>query len=1239
MKQFYDLIINGMTDSKIEKELAIQLVTMFKRDIAVSLDDIAIIGMSAKLPGSSDINEFWANVLNGVDSVGDLPESRQKILYDYFSYHAGEYAKNVKFLRGAYLEDIEKFDYKLFRISPKEASLMDPAHRLFLETVWETIEDAGYGGKKLLGSKTGIYVGYNFNSVYKNMISEVDPYSVPVSVMGNKAPIMPSRLSQILDLKGPTMMLDTTCSSSNVSVHLACQGIKKGDCEMAIAAGVRLNLLPLYDDNSELGVVAWDGRTRAFDDNASGMGWGEGLVSVLLKPLSKAKKDRDNIYAVIKGSAVNHDGTSVSITAPNRASQTSLVVKAWQDSGVSPKTISYIEAFGTGTKLGDAIEIEALNDAFKKYTDEKQFCAVSSVKTNIGHLNECSGLAGLVKAVLSLKDRKIPPTANFTRPNRDIDFSDSALYVNTTARDWVSEGHARRCGVSTFGLSGTNSHIVLEEYTSPSEDVQAPNDLPEGDRTEEIGLQLLAVSTKSMTSLRALLDKYCYFIGNMSKRDIRDICYTANTGRGHYEFRIAIITNGIDDLMQKLYKLGKMDFSRVDEPWFFFCEHRIARENSEDEKSIQITEGKRFELNKKVKSKIDEFASTGKCDGKTLSEIGNLYVRGADVDWDVMYRGENLRRVSLPVYQFDRHHCWLEVTADAKELNHSDVYKRFLMMYTGSGKKDSDYEVSLKGRDSGNYSPNERLTARVWGETLGFKEISVQDNFIDLGGDSLTGISIANKISEKTGRFINPVTLLKYQTVAEFGEYLDEMLTEGKTELENVYPKIEQVEEREYYPASYSQKRMFIMNKLDASGIGYNIYRVVKIENSIDPQRLEEVIKVLIDRHEAFRTSVEFLNGEIIQRVRKKVDFKVSIMETDENSLNGIINNFKQPFDLSNPPLLRVGLVKLEDRKYVLLMDMHHVITDAVSAEIFWREFSLLYQGAKLSELRLQYKDFSVWQNKMMQSEIAKKQEKYWVEAFSGKLPQLNIPTDYPRPEVLRFEGNTVTLYVDDTFSDKIKKIMVETRASLYMVLLAAYNVLLSKYTAQEDIIVGTPVIGRLSPEWENVIGMFINTLPIRNYPSGSKTFRDFLAEVKDNVLRAFENQDYQIDELADKLNTSKSLNRHFLFDTIFSVRSIGENKDVKEGSNSDLSEEVYNISDYDLTLEAVTHEGGIKFHLEYCTALFKKKTAERILQDYLSVLDVIENNLDLEIENIELKSGRTVTPVYREHEDVTFNL
>lgn len=283
-----------------------------------------------------------------------------------------------------------------------------------------------------------------------------------MSVQGNLSPIIASRISYLLDLRGPSMVVNTLCSSSLVALHLGCQSLKKnGECSMALIGGVQINLIPIRQ--VEVGIESSSKRTRTFDHQSDGTGAGEGVIAFLLKPLEKAMKDEDNIYAVIKGSAYNQDGASAGLTAPNPAAQEDVIIKAWQEAGLDPETISYIEAHGTGTRLGDPIEIDGIKRAFRRYTDKRQFCAIGSVKSNIGHLDASAGLAGLLKAVLALQKGKIPPTINFERPNKMIAFHKSPVYVNTKLREWETDGFPRRCGVSSFGFSGTNCHVILEE--------------------------------------------------------------------------------------------------------------------------------------------------------------------------------------------------------------------------------------------------------------------------------------------------------------------------------------------------------------------------------------------------------------------------------------------------------------------------------------------------------------------------------------------------------------------------------------------------------------------------------------------------------------------------------------------------------------------------------------------------------------------------------------------------------
>lgn len=614
----------------------------------ISNKDIAIIGMAARIKDVDNLEGFWKYLAGGVDCIGDIPESRRKDL-EAFLTASGNDMSRVKYPPLAYLEEIDKFDYTFFKLSPKEASLMDPNQRLFLQTAWCAIEDAGYGGKKLIGTRTGVFVGYTGQSRgYNELVSLLAPAEEMQALPGNLDPIISSRISYVMDFKGPAVMVSTACSSSLVALHLACRSIRIGECEQAIAGAVKINLLPL-DIGVKLEIVSSDWRARAFDDSADGTGGGEGVIAVLLKPLNRAISDGDTITAVIKGSAINQDGSSIGITAPNPQAQTDVIVKAWQDAGIDPRTISFIEAHGTGTKLGDPIEIEGISQAFSKYTDKKQFCALGSVKTNIGHLDNAAGLAGLLKAVLALKYKQLPPLVHFKKPNRHIDFDNSPVYINKKLVEWKTDGCPRRCGISSFGLSGTNCHVVLEE--APSIETR-PADAGEGNQPH-----LFTLSAGSLPALKESIEKYRIFFQKNNETQLRDICYTANTGRGHYNYRLALLVKNKEDLKYKLERLVGSHFPGEKRSDVFYDWFRVVPVNKKEKEKNDITE-------EEIKQKSETLK---KKDVSELHEIARLYAAGAEVDWERIYRNGKYYRVNLPNYPFERKRCWLEAKEAVKE--------------------------------------------------------------------------------------------------------------------------------------------------------------------------------------------------------------------------------------------------------------------------------------------------------------------------------------------------------------------------------------------------------------------------------------------------------------------------------------------------------------------------------------------------------------------------------------------
>lgn len=1176
------------------------------------IKDIAIIGMAVKLPMSENIDDFWNGIRSGIDCVKEFPSSRRKDIDDYLKYVNGDDI-DIQYDENAYLDEIDKFDYSFFGLSPREASLMDPNQRLFLEVAWKTIEDSGYGGKKLVGSRTGVYVGFSSNSAseYKQLINQVDRSSLSISTAGNLASIIASRISYLLDLRGPSMLIDTACSSSLVAVHQACKAIRNGECDQALVGGVKINYVPITSDrNDNIGVESSFKRARTFDDDSDGTCGGEGVVAIFLKPLNEAKKDRDHIYAVIKGSAVNQDGNSIGITAPNALAQEDVISRAWEDADIDPSTISYIEAHGTGTKLGDPIEIEGITRAFNRYTKSKQFCAIGSVKTNIGHLDSAAGLAGLIKVVCALKYKELPPILHFNRPNRNIEFENSPVYINHILSRWQRREFPRRAGVSSFGMSGTNCHVVLEEFK-----IQEHEEIEYEDMSN-----VLTISAKSRESLDELVMEYIRFLAKVDDHQLRDMCYTANTGRGHYNLRLALIIKDKKDLKHKLEEIknDKANLNEID--GVFYNEIRYIGRKSNGRNKVSSNY-----YDKDIDLKIREFLLSASKNKAALKDICKAYVEGLEIEWDKLYKGEDRTRVNIPTYPFKKIRCWLDIPKGESIVSRKLGTKAgkssesMTNLFDNSNKsfETNDNEISLIGGD-GIYSEVENQVANVWGEILGFKEIGIYDNFYDIGGDSILGFKIINKLSKKLNIKLDIPVLLGSETLKDFSEKITEKLG-SRDELGGSYPPLKKVKKSEYYVASSAQKRMYILNHYDGVGTSYNISSALLIEGELDLKRLESVFQVIVKRHESLRTSFQFVDNQLKQMIDEEIEFKLDYEISESYDIENIMNNFVKPFDLGKAPLLRMKLVKIKEQKHVLLLDIHHIIADGISIGLMVKEFKNLYKGEELPAPRFQYKDFAAWQNELFNKKLMKKQEAYWLNMFEGKIPILNMPMDFKRPLVRSYEGDNIVFETSKKLTESINRLANERGTTMFMWLFAAYNVLLFKYTGQKDIIVGTPVSGRSHIDTEEIVGMFVNTVAMRNYPRGEKTFGEFLHEVKINALKAYENQDYQFEKLIEILNIEKDSSRNPLFDTMMVYQNIGESSLEIEGISLEHIELNDKVSQFDMTLRVIERDGKLTFNLGYGTKLFKKGTMERFAKHYLNLLHEITENPEANLFDIEI--------------------
>ncbi|HCQ89689.1 MAG TPA: non-ribosomal peptide synthetase, partial [Clostridium sp.] len=485
---------------------------------------------------------------------------------------------------------------------------------------------------------------------------------------------------------------------------------------------------------------------------------------------------------------------------------------------------------------------------------------------------------------------------------------------------------------------------------------------------------------------------------------------------------------------------------------------------------------------------------------------------------------------------------------------------------------------------------------------------------------------LMSKIHKALNKEVPLKELFKAPTIKELSKHI------RNTE-DNLYSKIEKVEEKEYYEASSAQKRMYMLQQFSNDSIAYNMPVVFELEGKVNKRKIEETFRKLIERHEALRTYFETFNGEIIQKLQSNHEFKLLYRNEAEN-IEHAINNFIRPFDLEKAPLFRVELIENKEKTY-LLIDMHHIISDGVSMTILVKEFTELYSGKSLEPLRLQYKDFAAWQNTFLKSEEVKNQEEYWVNNFSDEIPVLNIPTDYERSSMQSFEGDSVTFEVDKDTTLKLRKLVKETGTTMHMTLLSALNILLSKYSGKEDIVIGVPVAGRPHADLQNIIGMFVNTLALRNKPEGDKKYVDFLKEVKENSLKAYENQSYQFEALVEKLNVRRDTSRNPLFDVVFNMIDTVIDSDIKL---DDTILKQYNngnkISKFDITLNALESDTKLTLSIEYCSKLFKKETIERLSNHFVGILDRIVNNREIKLYEVDLLSEAEKNQILYEFND-----
>ncbi|HEX3046006.1 MAG TPA: beta-ketoacyl synthase N-terminal-like domain-containing protein, partial [Bacillota bacterium] len=838
--------------------------------------ETAIIGIACRFPKAANPDEFWNNIINKINCIDNFPPERSKDCLNLADSSlmawmiggnpqkhesgAGAPGGDNIYVKKGYLPEIDKFDAPFFRISPKEAMNMDPPQRIFLETAYEAMEDAGYGGQNLYGARVGVYAGtdHTHPTMYRDVTKPDE-----MQLAGSWTGVLASRISYIFNFRGPSMVIDTACSSGLVALHEACRALNNKECDTAIAGGVQIQIFTdiKSERSMELDLMeARDEQVRTFDKSASGTVLGEGAAALILKPLEKAIADHDHIYAVIKGSAVNNDGASGGITAPNAEAQKDVIIRAWKEAKINPETISYIETHGTGTSLGDPIEIKGITSAFAEFTTKKQFCGVGSVKTNLGHLVAASGIASVIKVILALQKNELPPSLNFNSPNPFINFVNSPVYVNNRPRKWNAiDGSPRRAGVSSFGLSGTNCHVILEEAprnaSSPFHETASSKSIPPQAQPE-----ILTIAARNKTVLQESLKRFHRYLAQNPAADLGDICYTANTGRGHYNFRIALLVADLEDLKQKIAILNDTDPDKSSEPGIYFGSYKIvqahgARENGPAEN--ELTENERRQLNSKAALTLKEFlAAGGQTDRsrESAAELCQAYIKGADIAWNQLYQDRGFTRTSLPPYPLERIRYWAEPNSFEVDEMEFSAHPLFHKLFPSSPA--SYYGFTWLPAELATNASTPRVQSAAGGDAgskagniLVFKDArGIADPIIQ--GLKATGRDL---IEVETGSGYAQITENKYRITGEAGDYqklvaalcdqkivqiLHLMSIAKETKPEETLTELEAIQLRGLYSLFYLSRALAQSNdqdQIDLVLIADNVNEVTKEEEWLNP--------------------------------------------------------------------------------------------------------------------------------------------------------------------------------------------------------------------------------------------------------------------------------------------------------------------------------------------------------------------------------------------------------------------
>lgn len=1182
---------------------------------------VALVGMAAKLPGARNVDEFWRNVDAGRCAIEELSldELRSQGVPEHLILQPGYRPF------GAFLPDIEAFDNGLFRLSPAEAATMDPQHRLMMEVGYQALESAGCIAVRPSGD-VGVFVAAKFNTFLLNHLAadldlagSVDDLQTAIASDRSYAA---ARLSHALGLEGPSLAVDTACASGLVAVHLACRSLNLFECDAALVAAAAVNVPHRvgYLHRSG-GVLSADGRCRSFDRRGTGLVPGNGAVAVVLKRLKDALADGDDIQAVVRGTAVSNDGAAKSsFLVPGIHGQRRAIAAALEYAGIDAAEVGLVEATGNGAPLADGIEIQALTEAFGQGGVPGR-CVIGSAKANIGHLDAASGLAGLVKAALALRHRRLPATAGFEAPPEEMHMERTPFRVLAEGADWPSAGRRRVACVNAYGIGGTNCHAVLTE--APPRDAVAPSAGPQlfvfatrDDRP--VALERYAEDISSSLRSRPEVDPAAAAFTLQSRRrhDGRRGYRIARAGSGGLQFlplvtgqapsgpgtppillmdgidaataaalrglhgRLPVFTNvmdqalaaasrelGIDlrpawsaggaaladqgDLAVLSFALncalarqwlalgvapralfgrgpqeaasavlaGAMDMADGARLAFELARHAgpgsaggdagaagrviaiagraycgpvrfpfgsalygavvpaggriaplrddmgaldpVALRRTEEELERHLGEGPRMAVVPAGIASADD-GDRGDAVSVFLAAVGELWLAGQSIDWTALH-AEIPGHALLPPSPLRATRCWRD-----KAVRHQPPP-------SGSDREDAP---------SADARPLIDRVAAVWCEVLGHDRIDPDVGFFDLGGHSLNGLRILSRLNGEFRVDMAVADLFAAPTIRGVARHIESLAT-GSARRGSTIPRVER---RPYHPLSPAQERFWITHRLRGDNSVYNEGKVLRIGGSLDPERLRRAIAATVARHEILRTCYPEVDG------RPVMAFTDGAPDVPVLDLTGVPDGperqsrirqladleYRRPFDLATGPVYRIKLIRCSDTDHVLIVFLHHIVSDGLSLRILLDSFLSAYEGTDPPVPMADapgYIDYAEWRHAALVPDVVAADTAYWARMLDG-LVAVQRTHDQTGHKASR--GFVIERAVTGNVRSAIGSLARRLQTTPFTLLCAFYSLLLGHLTGGRDIAFTLPVTERRLPELENLVGPFINTLPLR---------------------------------------------------------------------------------------------------------------------------------------------------------------